>query len=248
MTNYWDQTFEDPTPVDLKDLPWMTWLLLLSMVIMFVIQSAEMGDPQGNKAGPSAASYIAMGGAAPNMIAEGQYFRLLSAAFLHANFKHLFFNCIALYLTSALELIVGRGWFLAIFLLTAMCGFMLSMSSTLAPTVAIGASGGILGLFAVQAAIGYISYDEDSPTQKRLTNRAWCVLIPTLAELTRDGADFLGHLGGALSGAIIGIAIACVWKPEEKRPFLPWLPRAINVVAIGYLLYGWHFLYVLSHH
>ena len=87
------------------------------------------------------------GGLIPAEVASGEYWRLLTAGFLHGNLIHIATNMISLYMLGMpLERILGRGRFLVIYLLSLLGSSVsvLLFSGPFVPT--IGASGAIYGL------------------------------------------------------------------------------------------------------
>jgi hypothetical protein len=81
-------------------------------------------------------------------VADGEYYRLVTAAFLHGGLLHLALNMFALAsLGPVLESALGRSRFLALYLLSALGGSTLSFLLAAPNTVGVGASGAIFGLF-----------------------------------------------------------------------------------------------------
>jgi membrane associated rhomboid family serine protease len=83
---------------------------------------------------------------------DNQYYRLLTAAFLHASVLHILFNMYALYLLGTqLEQILGRARFIALFVLCAIGGNTLSYVMSGKDTLSLGASTAIFGFFAARS-------------------------------------------------------------------------------------------------
>src|SRR4051794_26891184 len=81
-------------------------------------------------------------------VADGEYYRLITSAFLHANLLHLFFNMYALLLVGpTIEAALGRLRFTALYLLSALGGSTLAYVLMRPTGFAVGASGAIFGLF-----------------------------------------------------------------------------------------------------
>ncbi len=139
-------------------------------------------------------------------IINGEYWRLLTACFLHIGFVHLMFNSYALF-SFGVEVERRYGWerFLALYLLSGISGTVLSFVGNRA--LSAGASGAIFGL--VGATIAYFaSYrDEFGHWGRRQLlsvlivaayNLMWGFAVP--------GIDNLGHIGGLASGLLLGWA------------------------------------------
>ena len=105
------------------------------------------GGPQSLFQGPGDQVLFDMGAMYPPAVAIGQFWRLFTAMFLHANLLHLAFNAYALWLFGrAVEEEFGRANMVAIYFVT---GFLASAASyALGPvqTLAVGASGAIFGI------------------------------------------------------------------------------------------------------
>jgi rhomboid protease GluP len=183
---------------------------------------------------PSGASLLALGGLRRDLVLEvGQWYRLASAAFLHASPVHLLFNGLALYFGGTLlERLVGRRWLLAVFGLSALGGSAASMLLNPPGTLSVGASGAILGLFGAALAVSFrIPYG---------SARAWAqsavlrVLVPSLLPLflfpQGPRIDFWAHLGGALVGLAVGLLLLARWPRDQPRPRLGGLA---TVLAAG---------------
>jgi rhomboid protease GluP len=183
-----------------------------------------------------------MGAASPHLVTnDGQWTRMLTSTLLHANPSHLFFNGLALFFAKYLEMEIGAAWYLAIFVLSALGGSALSTLLSASNQVSVGASGAILGLFAAQVVLAYFHFPEGA-TRTRLANMSWRILIPTLLTLqTAAGTisiDYGAHIGGALTGAIIGAGLSLIWPREGLRPAAQSFAWLINIGACAILVYG----------
>jgi len=144
------------------------------------------------------------------------YWRLLTAAFLHMGFWHLAFNLIAIASVGPqVEQIWGRLAMLFVFVITAVAGFVLS--DAMQPNVlTAGASGGVCGL--IGAAAGY---GQRLGTTRGRTIRNDMVkwFAYTVVFGFAVGANNWAHLGGAAAGAALGYAMPpALWK---RRTLLP---------------------------
>ena len=81
-------------------------------------------------------------------VADGEYYRLLTAAFLHAGVFHVLMNMFALaQLGPVLEAALGRLRFTVLYVLSALGGSVLSYLLSDPFQLGVGASGAIFGLF-----------------------------------------------------------------------------------------------------
>lgn len=141
-------------------------------------------------------------------VADGAYWRMLTAAFLHEGFLHILFNMYALYLFGPmLERALGVSRFVAMYFTTAIASSVFVYFLTAPNALTIGASGAVFGLFAV-ALIMLIKAGQDV--------RFLLILLALNAFLSLQGnVSWQGHLGGFVSGAIIGAAFA--YAPRAHR-------------------------------
>lgn len=135
-------------------------------------------------------------GMIPYAIAQGQWWRLISAAFLHGGFLHLAFNMYALYwLGPQLEQVLGHRKFLAIYLLAALGGNVTSYYFSELNTVSVGASGAIFGLITATIVIGR----ERRADVSQLTT---LLVLNVVIGFMSPAIDWRAHLGGAAVGAL----------------------------------------------
>lgn len=163
---------------------------------------------------PDAASVIFVRGAQLNSeIAAGQWYRLLTAAFLHLQMPHILFNMLALYvLGPQLERQVGSVPFLGLYLSSAVVGGAAFYLLNDPFASAIGASGAIFGLFGAWLAVAFRSRHTTwgrAGFRQMLTLLAINMALP----LVMPNIAWEAHLGGLGAGALI----ASVWMMAILR-------------------------------
>jgi membrane associated rhomboid family serine protease len=198
----------------------VTMALLGINVVAFVLQLATEGSDN---------SIFQLGAMQGFAVAEGDYWRLLTAAFLHAGFLHIAFNMYALYLFGPfVEHALGSSRFIGAYLTMAIASSVFVYWLTEPNVVTIGASGAVFGLFGM-ALILLIRAGRDV--------RTLLVLLAINAVISLQGnISWQGHLGGFVTGVVLGAAIA--YSPRERRPQvlmlaygLVWIAIAVAVVA-----------------
>ena len=142
-------------------------------------------------------------------VADGAYYRLLTAAFLHAGLFHLFANMFALVqIGPILERALGRTRFLALYLLSALGGSTLSMLLSDPHQIGVGASGAIFGLFGAYYVV-----------VRRLGGQTGAIVTLLVINLVITFAvpiiDWRAHIGGLVTGAAIAVAYA--YAPAGPR-------------------------------
>ncbi len=160
---------------------------------------------------------------------EGNYWRLLTAAFLHAGVLHIAFNMYALYLFGPyVERALGTARFVVAYLTMAVASSVFVYWLTEPQIVTIGASGAVFGLFGL-ALVLLIRTGQDV--------RGLLVLLAINAFISLQGnISWQGHLGGFITGTLLGVALA--YAPRQRRSAvqfaafgLTWLAIVVAVVA-----------------
>ncbi|HEY1478584.1 MAG TPA: rhomboid family intramembrane serine protease [Gaiellales bacterium] len=134
-------------------------------------------------------------------VADGQWWRVATAAFLHANILHIAFNMYALWLLGrALERYIGTWRFLAIYAVAGISGSAGALLLTNAYTPTVGASGAIFGLMGALLLLERRGTPLVGP------------LLPILAinlvfTLSVSGISIGGHIGGLIGGLLAALAL-----------------------------------------
>ncbi len=175
----------------------VTQILIAINVIVFLAETAS-GAPLGGGGGGSVYINGALYGPYINEF-HHQYYRLLTAAFLHDGILHIAFNMWFLYVIGpALERAIGRVNFLAVYVASLFAGsFGALLFQPQAPTV--GASGALFGLLGALIVIAH--YRRISIWQSGL---GATLLINIVFSLSIAGISIGGHLGGLVGGGICG--------------------------------------------
>jgi rhomboid protease GluP len=143
-----------------------------------------------------------LGAKANPEIANGEYWRLITPIFLHANLLHLGFNSYFLYVMGPrVEGAFGNVRFLLIYLLAGISGAVLSFILSVNPS--IGASGALFGLLGALLAMLYRNRSVLAGTRERIMSILQVVGINLLIGLS-PGIDNWGHVGGLIGGLVIG--------------------------------------------
>ena len=141
----------------------------------------------------------------PYGVASGQWYRVITGAFLHANFFHLLFNMYALFVLGPdLERSLGPRKFFSLYFLCALGGSLADLYLLDPATPSLGASGAIFGLLTATIVIGrHLRAD---------VSQLIVLLVINAALGFTGGIDWRAHLGGALTGALI----AAIYVQDQK--------------------------------
>jgi membrane associated rhomboid family serine protease len=196
--------------------PWATWGFLLLLVIVYAVELLVPVEPAGRNATPALRTLLALGAVnRGQVLAGGEWWRLLSGPMLHGSPLHILLNGFVLVLIGGpLERAIGRAWFVAVFLLGAVAGAVGTLLLDQPNLVSVGASGAIMALLACGFAVSF-RFAEGSLERRRMQGRALRLLIPSLLPLQTGAAalrvDYAAHAGGAMAGALIGFALLRCW-------------------------------------
>lgn len=185
--------------------PWVTYGLILINVVIFAVEwfagALEQLDVLYD-----------MGALVPIVVvADGQWWRLVSSTFLHFSVMHITFNLLALwYLGQLVEAKLGAVRYLLLYLLAG----VLSMSMYLVLlwlnlvepfTLVAGASGSIMGLVGAEAAILLRLWRSDGSTvaRQRFIATALIIVMQASLDLMMPEFSFTGHLSGAIIGFVL---------------------------------------------
>lgn len=127
----------------------------------------------------------------------GEWWRLITAAFLHGSFLHIAFNMYVLFaLGPTLERILGHGRYLTLYLVSALGGGVASYVFSDMRSVSVGASGAIFGLMGALVVAGRrLRYD--------ITQVLILLAINVAIGFFSPGTDWRAHLGGLVTGAVV---------------------------------------------
>ncbi len=198
--------------------PVLTYALIGINVVVFIGELA--GGASATGGGLGASRLFADGALSGPAVADGDYWRLLTAGFLHASFFHIFFNMFALWiLGTMLEPAIGSARFGLIYFVSVLVGsfgvLLIDPNS-----LTVGASGGIFGLMG--AAVIILRNRGINPLESGLVLWLGLNLLLTFAI---SNISIGGHIGGLIGGSIA--ALVLFELPDRVR--IP--PAAANLLC-----------------
>jgi rhomboid protease GluP len=200
----------------------------IAVFILMVISGVDFMSP-------TTANLLAWGANFRPMTLGGQEWRLLTNVFLHIGIFHLLFNMYALlYIGLLLEPHLGKIRFAAAYLLTGIAASTASLYWH-DMTVSAGASGAIFGMYGVFLAMLTTNFIEKSARRALLTSIVVFVGY-NLVNGLKEGIDNAAHVGGLVSGLVIGYAYYPSLKNPEKMD-LQWRTIAALSVMILFLCF-----------
>jgi membrane associated rhomboid family serine protease len=199
-------------------------LVVLNVLVFvggYLVGERELQEAYGNVPGP------VLIGDGVGGVATGEYYRLLTAAFLHGGPFHLAMNMFALAsLGPTLESALGRSRYLALYLLSALGGSVLSFLLSSPGQLGVGASGAIFGLFgAYYVVVRRLGGETRQIVTLLLINLAITFAVPII--------DWRAHLGGLVTGALVAAALAYVPRGPRRTMLQAAACVALLVVLVG---------------
>jgi membrane associated rhomboid family serine protease len=154
-----------------------------------------------------------LGALEPSLVLRGhEYWRLLTALFLHFGPVHLFLNLFALYLLGVpLERAIGGLRFSVCYLVSGIGStagvVVLAQLHLIRATFLVGASGAVMGV--VGAWAGFLLLHRDAlRARRRLSNVVMIVVVQIMFDLATPQVSMAAHLCGLVTGFVIGLAIS----------------------------------------
>jgi membrane associated rhomboid family serine protease len=188
------------TAATLTGTPQLTYALIAINAIAYVLTS-------GGSTGPSGELY-SKGVLYGPLVADGEWWRIISSGFLHAGIVHIVLNMVFLwFLGTMLEPAIGKVRFAIIYLVSLVGGSFGALLLTPNDST-VGASGAVFGLMG--AAILFMRTRGVGVMQSGLG----LTLVLNLVLTFRPGISFGGHLGGLLAGGVLGYLM---FEVAERR-------------------------------
>jgi membrane associated rhomboid family serine protease len=157
---------------------------------------------------------------------QGEWWRLITAAFLHGNLIHLALNMFVLWIVGApVEQAIGRGRFLALYLVSGLAGSAGALIFS-PDAVTVGASGAIFGILGAALVL-------ESQRNYVLGGQAFGLIVINLVlTFAIPNISVGGHLGGLAGGALGTLALSRFGRTHAVYG-RPGVLGALGLVAVG---------------
>lgn len=170
----------------------------------------------------------------PPAVADGQWYRLVTSAFMHYGLMHLLFNMWALYVVGPpLEAWLGRLRYGALYGLSALGGAVLVYLLSPLNAATAGASGAVFGLFGAMFVVARkMRSDIRGIAAIIIINLVFTFVYPLISG---QGISWEGHVGGLVTGAAIAAVYA--YAPRTGRALVQGGVSAAVLVAFVALVW-----------
>ncbi|HTC34561.1 MAG TPA: rhomboid family intramembrane serine protease [Bryobacteraceae bacterium] len=211
-------------------IPHARFTTIVILLINTALYLAEYLSPQSGitRAGESL----------PAFMMQGEWWRLITAGFLHNGILHILMNSWVLFdLGAEVETLYGTSRLIVFYFVGTVTGF--SASSHIAGGhISVGSSAGIFGLIGAMLAFGFTDRSSLGMQVKSLYTR-WVIYGLVLSFL--PGVDFWAHVGGFSGGFIAG------WLASTPRARMMWkepLLRALAGICIAVTVVAFGMMYL----
>lgn len=154
------------------------------------------------------------------VLRDGQYYRLFTAMFLHADPQHLINNMLMLALGGAIvEHYTGHAFYFFLYMLSGLFGNMISMAYEIQNRlswVSVGASGAIMGLVGFVVVWILVNRKTFIRSRNLMIRLALLGVFVIEACFFQKGANTAAHTGGFLTGAVLGVINIIVLKNNKN--------------------------------
>jgi len=157
---------------------------------------------------------------------NGEWYRLVTAMFLHAGVLHIAFNMLALYwLGTVVEQALGTWRFLLVYFASGLAGSAGALLLTGPFAVTVGASGAIFGIMGSLLVLEYVATGT-------FAGQAMALIVLNLAlTLTIPNISVGGHLGGLVGGVLATFALV-QFRHTRQRWIGPALVVGLAVASV----------------
>lgn len=154
-----------------------------------------------------------------HLLYQGEFYRLVTAAFLHADAEHFLFNMLLLYFCGEIvEKSLGRCRMLILYLVSAVCGNLLSAAyelSTGSFYESIGSSGAVFGL--TGALLFLVIVKKGAAAHISIKRMVLAVLLSLYSGFSSPYVNNAAHVGGLLSGFLLAFLLSIIPPLFRKK-------------------------------
>lgn len=196
----------------------------VGMYLVTMLASAKVGEVN---------ALIRYGAALPEGVFGGQWWRLITAGFLHGNLMHIGFNLWALMdVGRHAEEVYGSKRMVVIYIASTVGGFLLSMLRGTMLTV--GASAGLFGLIGAMIALGLRHKWSAEASAIKAFYLRWAIYGLLWGLLPFFRVDNAAHIGGLVTGLAVGYVAGTPREFDAAREKVWTVLAAGSVAVTGY--------------
>ncbi len=206
--------------------PIVTYTIIAICIFMFMMMYIFGQGSEDNY------TLLKFGASLDILIKNGEYYRLFTCIFLHIGIVHLLCNIYSLYIVGKeVENLYGKLKYLIIFILSGICGSILSLAFN-SNTIGAGASGAIFGLLGAFLYFGYYyrAYLGNSITRAILP----VLIVNLIIGLMSSSIDLAAHIGGLVGGILVSMMVGV---PDKEGTSNKINGAILTIVYIAFIIY-----------
>ena len=209
-------------------IPHARFTTVMILLVNFALFVAELVSPQSG--------LQRYGASMPWPYVHGEWWRFVTAGFLHGGILHILMNSWVLFdLGAEVEALYGTSRLIVFYFVSTVTGFL--MSSMLGHSPSVGSSAGIFGLIGAMLAFGFTDKSSLGAQVKALYGR-WVIYALVLSFI--PGVDFYAHIGGLAGGFLTGVLVSTprarlMWKEPVIR-YAAGICLGLTALSIGRLV------------
>ena len=209
--------------------PIVTYAIIFICVILFILMYL-FGNGSSD-----ISTLIKFGANSDILVKSGDYYRLFTSMFLHIGILHLICNMYSLYVIGKeVESLFGKVKYLIIYILSGICGSILSIAFS-DNTIAAGASGAIFGLLGALLYFGYYYRTYLGATIR--STIVPVIVFNLILGFMSTGIDNAAHIGGLVAGIISSMLVGIPDKSSNSERINGIILTIIYISFICYLAF-----------
>ena len=216
--------------------PWITYLLIAANVAIW-LATLTAG---ASIAGTPTDKLLLWGGNAASEVQRGDWWRLVTAMFLHMGLMHVVMNMLGFASVGiTVERIYGHRLFLIIYLGSGLIGNALSLHFAAQQGVSVGASGAVFGVMGALL-VGLYQHRDRLPKtfgSRTLSSLGFFISYSLLQGFSHQGIDNAAHVGGLLGGSLLAFVLPARFNIDRFAKVFRFRVLTATVIAFV-VLYG----------
>lgn len=216
-----------------KKKPIITTIIIALNIILFLLMYI-LGNGSED-----AYTLVNFGANVREFVRAGEYYRLITCSFLHIGLIHLLCNMYCLYVVgSQIESFYGKIKYILIYLISALCGSLLSIATS--SSISAGASGAIFGLF---GSLLYFGYHYRVYLGSVLKSQLIPLILLNLSlGFILPGIDNAAHIGGLIGGVLISALLGVKYKSTNFEKINAFIILTIFIFFLIYIAFSINFV------
>ena len=210
-------------------MPSITYIIMGICVFLFIMMYIFGNGSE------STSTLIKFGANYDLLTKSGEYYRLFTCMFLHIGIWHLLCNMYSLYIIGKeIENLYGKSKYLVIYVLSGLCGSILSIAFS-HNTISAGASGAIFGLLGALLYFGYYYRTYLGATIR--SSIIPVIILNLIIGMLTPGISNSAHIGGLVGGILVSMMVGVPDKSTKIEKTNGFILSIIYICFISYLAF-----------